>query len=1326
MGFLVEIKDYAKLAAKRKRLGLETKAIELMNLDEVMLEIACSFYKKEDIEVLDARSIELFKEIFSYGKETEVSYRLFLDLISYFTNSEVQNKIFEIYNEEAEVPRNVLDRLSSGLLVKYPLTKEAQKEKRKNKIKQKINSFTDIITRPFRVSNEENYDKSFQTRREQKPVQYKKNPFYLELSYDAIKNSEQENRKKNNELRAKIFFSNIEKINVDNFFQYMSQSDLKEMYELLNEKDKKAFIKMYINSDIYESMRIHDKAEVIELFKEYILPEDMKKFRVELYFSDEHNDDFERSQITDEEFLEYMAYSKERFHFFQSEYSKRLKKIDFRKILKILEESQDIEEKNAEYLITYLKKEEYEELLTNEKITDTVKTVTREKCIEYLSDDEKISLYKMANERKQRELIVHIAVSMSDEKRKILIQLTKDGMLKNRLKSVWIDKDVTIKESLGREILKSKDRIKKFLLASKLTSEYEDFLGTEEIREFNYEELCEIYKNFIEKRKKDEMQENYLWTFDWVENRIKKLIISKASFKEIIDLYSDGIIDNKLLKEYEAYSKVDCRADTLENSLELIEKINDIEIKSLVLSYIVEKKRYAINEEKPFKLEDLEKLLKIKISDNNVDISDKYGFLAALMQCYKIDFTENKSVYQSKMIELASIFKILNEKSGKTEYTKIFDFKACYKNGQIIGCELEPYYYENFILCMPYLNLDKTYDLLKRLYEGNQDVGNRINYKLLASSFIDKIDYNAIEFLSRYGEELYLKDSERANEKVDVFIKAYDRLKEVKTYPEEYAAELMNAINYINEKEFEKIDFNDESNIDLLVLFTLNKKARRSLKRSSSKDEENIFELYKEKIKKDTRKQIHSGFVNRRKALDAIGKRFFNFDYTQMKDLQEKYGADYRIFLDNLIGKAKDHELTPDENVQMKLLMIFRNIDELLKIKDTKALIRVFDEVDKADESIGFLDFILAEEEMKNMYSKDMLDKAYEVQETDKIDTIDGISVYSPKKFNMFVHILGAYGEYSLINENKSAKEIWNSPENKQNHILCTSYIGDEHICCVKKEKDKEEEKIILGFGKNINSEILMASQIDIGSTTDRIYSDESCVLPKFRTAKNIIRCCRQNHNEVDFERRKKDNKESNIEPEYVICFDEINEPSKKVAKDFGIPIILLNRREIAQLQSQSIKDKIKKFKQEKNPELLSDIVTQYQCFRSSFCVGDESVKLSNEFLSPEQMVQEMESVLKELDKEKRFGNKKNADNCYISLFEALDKELELCKEESVDIDSFSQDKMVLRKIRAEVQEIVKREKIVRIDEEIDETYGVTDKMLHTIRREEGKGVYGR
>jgi len=133
MGFLFEIKDYAKLAAKRKRLGLETKAIELMNLDEVMLEITCSFYKKEDIEVLDARSIELFKEILSYGKETEVSYRLFLGLISYFTNSEFQNKIFEIYNEEAEVPRNVLDRLSSGLLVKYPLTKEAQKEKRKNK-----------------------------------------------------------------------------------------------------------------------------------------------------------------------------------------------------------------------------------------------------------------------------------------------------------------------------------------------------------------------------------------------------------------------------------------------------------------------------------------------------------------------------------------------------------------------------------------------------------------------------------------------------------------------------------------------------------------------------------------------------------------------------------------------------------------------------------------------------------------------------------------------------------------------------------------------------------------------------------------------------------------------------------------------------------------------------------------------------------------------------------------------------------------------------------------------------------------------------------------
>ena len=56
---------------------------------------------------------------------------------------------------------------------------------------------------------------------------------------------------------------------------------------------------------------------------------------------------------------------------------------------------------------------------------------------------------------------------------------------------------------------------------------------------------------------------------------------------------------------------------------------------------------------------------------------------------------------------------------------------------------------------------------------------------------------------------------------------------------------------------------------------------------------------------------------------------------------------------------------------------------------------------------------------MKRIYSKDLIEKAYVPLDEDKVDSIDGIEIYSPKKFNIFVHVVAAYGDYKLIDDNK-------------------------------------------------------------------------------------------------------------------------------------------------------------------------------------------------------------------------------------------------------------------------------------------------------------------
>lgn len=613
------------------------------------------------------------------------------------------------------------------------------------------------------------------------------------------------------------------------------------------------------------------------------------------------------------------------------------------------------------------------------------------------------------------------------------------------------------------------------------------------------------------------------------------------------------------------------------------------------------------------------------------------------------------------------------------------------------------------------------------MYKGNHDITKTLNYRILDSSILDTIDYDIIEYISRYGAILgnSYENKELSTQELQVFCKTYNRLKSIKEFPQEHSVNLMKIIQSIGEDKLSKIDFNDASNVDLLMFLTLHEDAFNDITKLKPNDEKDIFETYKEKTKEDARTSIHSKHLNRRKALDAIGKRFFNYSYKNMYDLKEKYGKDYMLYLNKLQQKTKTQELSLDEENQLKALLTLRNIDELLEIKDTDALIRVFDELDIDEEyqEIDFLALTTLDEEMKKIYSRDLIDKAYSPIEGDKTQQIDGIEIYSPNRFNMFVSVIGGFNQYTLVEEGKSSKDIWNSPDNnKQNHLLCTSYIGNRNICYVRNDFEvidykKEEEVVILGFGKNTNGYITMVSQVDIGSATTNMLSEESHYLPQFRTPENIMKYCRHGHNEVDFERRVEDNEEKNLEPEYVVCFDKINEYSKKVAKDFGIPIVLINKREIAKLQNQELKEKIKDFKETKDPNLLGDIINMYQCARVSFLVGREELALADEFFNANEMNVTLKDIMNLIEKERTIGDKNNANNCYLALFKALQNEMKLCKQDFKDIDTLSNYQTNLRKLLYELKQIIKKNNIKAASDECKKNEQ-GDKMYQAITNE--------
>ena len=141
---------------------------------------------------------------------------------------------------------------------------------------------------------------------------------------------------------------------------------------------------------------------------------------------------------------------------------------------------------------------------------------------------------------------------------------------------------------------------------------------------------------------------------------------------------------------------------------------------------------------------------------------------------------------------------------------------------------------------------------------------------------------------------------------------------------------------------------------------------------------------------------------------------------------------------------------------------------------------------------------------------------------------------------------------------------------------------------------------------------------------------------------------------------------------------------------------------------------KINKFKKDKHPNLLGDIINLYQCARHTFLVGKKDLALAEEFFNPEEFNKKLNEIIEIIEKEKSFGQKRNADNCYLALFQALDEEMKLCKEEYKDIDSFSDYRTNLRELRFNLKQIISRENIEKTSKCIDEN-DLINKMYNKI-----------
>lgn len=311
---------------------------------------------------------------------------------------------------------------------------------------------------------------------------------------------------------------------------------------------------------------------------------------------------------------------------------------------------------------------------------------------------------------------------------------------------------------------------------------------------------------------------------------------------------------------------------------------------------------------------------------------------------------------------------------------------------------------------------------------------------------------------------------------------------------------------------------------------------------------------------------------------------------------------------------------------------------------------------------------IVFDESIRRCYAKDYLKNLYQPREEDK-RKVNGITVYSPKNFNMFVHVIGAYSKFRLNNSwNKeketSSLEIWKSSGDKTSHIMCTSYIQHNNLAYVKTKERKNlfsfmkgSDNIVLGFADVGENSVLMASASDIASVTTSLESQKANRDYTFRNSENMIRNTRGAHNEVAIERRLEHDKKQNILPSYVVCYDTISMESQKVAREMNVPIVYIDRNEIAKQESAKLNRMITRFKATKEPALLREIINQYEGNLVSFLESRKD--LVRKYFNISRMNQTIEEILSELEAEFKTENRENAVKCYKVLESSFEDEIE-------------------------------------------------------------------
>lgn len=536
--------------------------------------------------------------------------------------------------------------------------------------------------------------------------------------------------------------------------------------------------------------------------------------------------------------------------------------------------------------------------------------------------------------------------------------------------------------------------------------------------------------------------------------------------------------------------------------------------------------------------------------------------------------------------------------------------------------------------------------LYEKLKEHNIELDETLNFKLLNPKY--EFLGNLLDAMStdRVVQEQLVSLSD---EKLELFKIMYRRLQEVSKYNVPYVSCILRRLGYTIpetswqnrfhhyddltaelEKQLQEAGTLDDNLVDsLLFLYARpcfwNVRTLEEVKELSTPNSKILQE--QNQIVQEEKKSSKKDIARLKSALLGIT---YGLDLKTASKICKKYHMEG-------LERTEDNE---------DLFEMYQAISSIVKEENPDTIIAVYEMFQtEMPFELEFMNITTFEADLRKEFAKSLNQSVWKLR-GEPVQLLDGIPLYdADTDFKMIITSIGAFQSDFASQENYFT--YWNSPE-IVSHGNCCSLIANNNLSMI------DPKTVILGFQTMDEDMLLLAGYQDLNSTPDskRFNISEYDDINAYMTADQYADATRGSFNELVYERRdlSSNPKFYKKNPDYIVLIEEYedidetikryqNQPeiveellkqkelqeyhfqeSVKAAKDFGIPIVKINRERCAKKGIEKISEMLVELSTSKDPKWIQKIITEFENNRVG---NNENHKIIREqYFSQEKMKQ--------------------------------------------------------------------------------------------------------